>query len=334
MLCNKFDAILFGNGMTINLIQQIKPYVKKEKLYLFDIDEFLKRFMSNNISPREEKRIFKIFYGKKSLDNLNNFEKLKYKLSRFYSNNNSNIEKILGRDIFAGADYNIGLIKSLFPALYNIWFDELYNYITYSGLDEHIEFFYNSVSSILLNNDNIYTTNFDYLADSYINIKHIHGKFIKNLSKYADIYLCPKNEHEFYFKCVWGWNGIGKLSTIDELRKFNNINKYFDFSFFYENVKIDNLLLYGLGFQRSGYMTEEFLRKYPKRRKEQLEGTIVDEHVIIRIKGLQNLKQLKNVFISYYSEEEKEYFQLLGEYYGIKNFQLIHANEFNFSIEG
>lgn len=91
MIGSKFDAILLGNGMTINLLEQLKPYIfKKNHIY-----------------------------------NIKCLEKLKYELSRYYLNNNANIEKILGRDIFTDADYDIGIIKNLFPALYNNWFDIL-----------------------------------------------------------------------------------------------------------------------------------------------------------------------------------------------------------------
>ncbi len=43
----KYDAILFGNGMTINLITQLKQFIKNDKLYLLDINDFLKAFGRN-----------------------------------------------------------------------------------------------------------------------------------------------------------------------------------------------------------------------------------------------------------------------------------------------
>lgn len=333
----KFDAIVFGNGATINLLNQLKPYVENKKLYLFDINQFLKKFISNGLNPREEEKIFSTFYMKKSIENIKYFKQIKYELNRFYLKNNGNIESILGKDILCGKSedigYDIGKIKSLFPILYNIWFDMLYNYIIHAGLETYVDSFYESIKERLINCQNTYTTNFDWLADKRLNPKHLHGKFVENISKCQDICLY-KNDKEFYFKHIWGWNGIGKEHLMEELCKVENSDKYFNFDFFYsKDIKIDNLLLYGLSFQRSGYITEEFLQLYPKYKSDNLVGSVIDEHILWRLRGMQNLKQLNNVFATYYSEDERNYFKLLFQYYKINNFQIIHASEFDFKIK-
>ena len=38
-----YDGILFGNGMSINLISQLRKYVPEEKQYLLNLDSFIKR---------------------------------------------------------------------------------------------------------------------------------------------------------------------------------------------------------------------------------------------------------------------------------------------------
>lgn len=332
---NKFDAIIFGNGMTLNLFGQLKKHVPNEKLYLFDIDEFLKKFIDNKLSFKDEQYIEKIFYKKKTIENSKYFSDLKDVLRQYYLNNDSNIEKILGRDLFkkeSEIEYNISLIKSLFPALYNIWFNIVYKYIEDNSLKMYMSNFYSCLRLLLSCDHNIYTTNFDYLTDGYLNTKHLHGSFIKNMNNYQDVKLASKNEDEFNFKHVWGYNGIGKANFIYE-RSIENSDKYFDFSFFYdENIKIDNLLVYGMSFQRLGAITEEFLKVYPKYREDNYIGTVVDEHILLRIAGLQNLNKLKNVTVSYYSEKEKNYFESIFKYYGIKNIKFLHSTVFNLKI--
>lgn len=49
----KYDGIIFGNGMTLNLFNQLKVHIPKEKQYLFSIDEFLKNSYQINCLLRK-----------------------------------------------------------------------------------------------------------------------------------------------------------------------------------------------------------------------------------------------------------------------------------------
>lgn len=332
----KFDAIIFGNGMTLNLFEQLKEHVPNEKLYLFNIDEFLKRLISNKLPFKEEQYIEKIFYKKKSIENTRYFSELKDVLRQYYLKNNANIEKILGRDLFKAegdVGYNIGAIKGIFPALYNIWFNVLYKYIMESNLEKYIGSFYNCVKLLLCHDNDIYTTNFDLLSDKYMNTKHIHGRFLEQFSHYYDVKLCMKSKGEFNYKFIWGYNGLGKAETLYEFHKNKSYDKYFDTSILFEEIAINNLLIYGLSFQRAGYINDDFLGVFPKYKDDNFEGTVIDEHLLWRIAALQNLNKLKTVTVSYYSEKEKDYFMTIFEYYKIKNVRFVQAQQFDFKIE-
>lgn len=318
--------------MTINLINQLKGIVNKNDLYLFNIDEFLRKLIKNEMKPEIEDKVFNIFYNQHTAENDIYFDKLKLELHRYYMNNDSNIENVIGRDMFKAGEYNLEVIKSIFPVLYNIWFNILIGYCKENNLSGYINSFYRGVKNICNEEGKIYTTNFDYLADNILFPQHIHGNFISNINRYSDICLCRKNDKEFYFKYIWGWNGIGKMLIINELANINNSQQFFDFDFFFQDIQINNLLIYGIGFQRSGYITKEFLLKYPKYERQELSGSVIDEHIFIRIKGLQNRGLLKTVTISYFSEYEKSYFEMLLNYYKIDNFKLINSREFNFNI--
>ncbi|GKX66890.1 hypothetical protein [Inconstantimicrobium mannanitabidum] len=332
----EFDAIIFGNGMTLNLFEQLRKYVSDEKLYLFNIDEFIKKFISNKLTFKEEQYIEKIFYKKKSIENTKYFNEMKDIFRQYYLQNNSNIEKILGKDCFKSINevsYDIKVIKDIFPVLYNIWFNEVYRYIIDNNLEGYIETFYNSVKSVLNTNNNIYTTNFDYLSDKYVETKHIHGKFLESIINYEDVVLYMKNIGEYYYKFVWGPNGASKGIMLKEFYDRKIYDKYFDFSFLFGDIKIDNLLIYGLSFQRSGYIEEGFLKAYSKYKNDKFEGTIIDEHLLWRIVALQNLNKLKTVTVSYFSEKEKDYFIRIFEYYKITNINFMHTSKFDFKIE-
>ena len=333
MVYDKFDAILFGNGMTLNLFYQLREYIKAEKQYLLDIDSFLKYLIEDKLTHREEQCVFKVFYRKNSHENNKNFSVIKDELRKYYQEGNANIEKIMGRALFGEVNYNGGLIRTIFPILYNIWFDIVYQYIVHIGLEEYMKNFYTSIKQLVSKEALIYTTNFDYLADNYLEVKHIHGSFIKGVSNINEAILGAKNDKEFYFKYIWGWNGLGKLSVMEEIKYISNSDKYFNFDFFYKDVEIDNLLIYGMGFQQAGYISESFLEEYPQYRNNLSIGTVVDEHILIRIKGLQNLGKLNNVTISYHWEEEKEYFEMLFNTYEIQNVQYINTSEFAFNAK-
>jgi hypothetical protein len=331
----KFDAMIFGNGLTLNLFGKLMDFVPNEKRYLFNIDEFLKKLISNKLPFKEEKYIEIIFYNKTSIENNKNFLKLKNILSEYYSNNNSNIEKVLGKDLFKKENevgYNIAAIKDLFPALYNIWFDMVYQYIINNDLEVYLENFYTDVKSLLSSENDIYTTNFDYLSDKYMKTKHIHGKFIDKISTYSDVILYVNDDKSFEFKMIWGYNGVGKEFMLNSYYRSGKYEKNFDFNFLYKEIIAENILIYGMSFQRAGYIDDEFLKNYSKYNNDNFEGTVIDDHILKRVSKLQELKKIKNVTVSYYSEKERNYFEEIFKYYKIKNFEFIKSSQFEFKI--
>lgn len=89
ILDNKFDAILFGNGMTLNLFYQLREHVEEEKQYLLDIGKFLKCLIENKLIHREEQCVFKVVYRKNSPENNRNFLLIKDELRKYYQDGNA-----------------------------------------------------------------------------------------------------------------------------------------------------------------------------------------------------------------------------------------------------
>ncbi len=282
-----YDGMLYGNGLSMNLITQLLPLAKSDKWYLFNIDDFLKAFLNNRLSPKEETRIFKIFYQSKDYANMKNFKKIKDILAQYYVAHNSNIEYWLGVDLFNQnkCGYDFSTIKTIFPSLYNIWHEIMIDYLAFLDLNEKIKNFQNSVMLVLARNAHIYTTNFDRLLEGF-KPEHLHGTFLKGYNKYEELIFSFINKDSFYYKCIWGWNGVGKLNFIKNIKKIAGYEDYFDFDFFFDkDIIIKNLLIYGMGFQNSGYI-EELSANKPKY-KQPTVGGIIDEHILIRLNGLQ-----------------------------------------------
>lgn len=53
--------------MSLNLLQQLKSLVPKDKQYLLEINDFLKFWIKGKISKREEKIFYTSLYGNKKL---------------------------------------------------------------------------------------------------------------------------------------------------------------------------------------------------------------------------------------------------------------------------
>lgn len=272
VVMEKYDGVIFGNGMTINLLSQLKRLFPEDKLYLLSLDDFMKAFYQSKLSLEEDNRVFSIYYKRKDISSLQYFQRMKSEFENYYELYNGNIEYHFGSDLFNDKFiYNNPLMKSLFPAFYNIWFEILFDYIEDVGLGGYVSKFYSSFSEII-NTSNIWTTNFDRFADKVIKVGHIHGSFVTKLKNYKELIYYFKDENNFCFKCIWGWNGLGKYTTIQEYIKCKDYQDYFDFSIFISDViYIKNLLLYGVGFQKSGFIAD-LAEKYPKYKKPIIGG--------------------------------------------------------------
>ncbi|MGL6057707.1 MAG: hypothetical protein ACRC17_05275 [Culicoidibacterales bacterium] len=321
-----YDGFLYGNGLTLNLLNQLKNEIPTEKHYLLDVDQFFRLLATNKLNRRDEHKIFKVFYQKSTPKTEVYFQKMKHRLQEYLTEHDANIEWAFGQDLFIEDDlgYDKQLMKSILPALYNCWYSTLCEYLEYEGLVKQVDNFHESVNNHLLPDSQKYTTNFDQFSRN-LKSDHIHGKFVKSYKRYHELkFNYQPNQEDFYFKCVWGWNGVGKLGMINELKAFDNHELFFDFDFFYETVEIKHLLIYGLGFGSSGYM-EPMKEKY-------VIGGIIDEHLLIRLHTLQENGLLDKITFAYYNEKDLQHYRQLVSLYKLGNVTYAHTSMFQFSI--
>ncbi len=189
----KYDGLLFGNGMSLNLLQQLRKYIPVGKQYLLDVNSFLKCWINGEITKREERIFYNSLYGNKS-NKWDFFEKLKNEMKLYYKQYNADIEYVTGVLLFKESEFKDMLI--FFPAFYNIWNIILMEYLKYLNLLPVIENYYESAKIILGNPKYIYTTNFDLFAET-IKPEHIHGRFLVHLKKYEDVIYKIIDENSF-----------------------------------------------------------------------------------------------------------------------------------------
>lgn len=229
----KYDGFLYGNGLTINLLFQLRQYIPQEKQYLLSIDDFLKMLIVGKVSQREEHKVLIGIYKKNTFETQKSFSLLKKELSNYYKQFDGNIEFVFGQQLFVDNHiFNFTGMIYLFPALYNIWWIILFEYIIFLKLDEKIKNFYKSVTSVLGNPPNVWTTNFDLFSEA-LYPEHLHGYFLREIKEYRNvIYKMFNGGNQYYFKYVWGHNGLGKIELINKLREYSDHKQYFDFNFF------------------------------------------------------------------------------------------------------
>lgn len=323
-----YDGIMFGNGLTLNMLNQIKKFVPREKRYLLNINEFLKQWTNNKLTTREERKFYSCIYGQ-ATDRWHYFEIIKKEITKYFEKYDADIEYTMGVLLFKESEYRNAI--QLFPAIYNIWYIILKDYLDYLDTSIQISNFYKSVRDMTENPKYIWTTNFDLFGES-IKPEHIHGKFLSQMKRYEDVvYKMMNNRKNYYYKYIWGHNGIGKLNNIQQLSQYSDCGNFFDFGYFFDNtIKMDRMFIYGMGFKKAGYV-EELKTAYPKYENVTI-GAIVDEHILIRIKGMQNLGLLNKVDISYFNEVEKKYLEEVMEAVNIKEYALVKCQDYEFNI--
>ena len=326
-----YDSILFGNGLTINLLNQLKPFIPPEYSYLLTFDGFMSAFINGTLPNTIERKIFFAFYRENSRENHEYYAQMKEIINEYYLVCDGNIEKHFGLAVFQKqTPYNFDTIMSLMPFFYNMWFCQLNNMLVETHQRKRMNRFYNSVKRALPDRAVVYTTNFDLFADCVLEPAHLHGRFFEDIRVYEDC-VWQKEEKGFTFRYLWGWNGLGKGIAIYEKKNETGAKELFDWDFFLEDQSIENLLIYGLSFQQAGFITDEVVEAMPQYQKPAI-GAVIDEHILIRLKGLQNQHRHLKLTFAYYSENDLRYCKDLVETFALTNVSYMPSNSLAFLV--
>ena len=90
------------------------------------------------------------------------------------------------------------------------------------------------------------------------------------------------------------------------------------------------MLIYGMGFKNSGYIQQ--LKTAYSRYNNPAFGGIIDEHILLRIRRLQDTEKLEHLDVTYFDENEQTHLQEVLDECQIRNFRLIRCQDFNFHI--
>ena len=331
---DKYDCLIYGNGLSVLLLNQLRKVAPEKYKYEFSFSDYMNAFSKGLITNKERRELQELFHNlidsrlaTNSYDNYCNY------ISGVIEREGVDFEQILGRTLVANKEEkerNNAVILSIYPVMYNYWGNNLLGLIQAIFKEDYLRSFCNSVKGILSSGAVVYTTNFDSFTDN-LKPEHLHGRFVYPIKREKDlIYQYFGNNGDYFYKFLWGHNGIGKRFFIQYMHDhFDDYNKYFGFDFFFdEQVHINNILIFGIGFKNSAYSSA--INPY----KEGIihKGFVIDDHILERLRELQQKDQLNRITIAYYSEDDRTRFIELIKLYELERASLVSSDEFAFRI--
>lgn len=297
-----FDSFLYGNGLTIALLNKIKQISSNPIKKYLSCTNFITDFL---IMP-DHKTIYRDFLKLYKIDTEN--EKVHIVARNFLKEHLEEINK-LGFERWTSYNLFSSKLKSSYLTygyiLYNYWYDVINRQILHrQNCRDLIHQDGGKILQSLRNSENIYTTNFENIMDQVLSPDHVHGRFTLPLKKSGDVFLTVDEKLKFKeYHYMYGTSGIEKGFRLNSIKEQNQTSYDLDF-FFSENIHLGVLLIYGLAFGNSGILSEDFLKQYPEKNKSDNFLKIVDYHIVMRLEILMRKESLNKIIISYYSEND------------------------------
>lgn len=324
----KYDAILYGNGLTLNLQTQLQQVIQTPNIYRLFFNDFMKAFIDGEISFREKNELSKTFL-KRMLQikpTESSYDALRHVVGRVVEENGFDYEQILGELLISNTKNSSQSVEvnTVYPFFYNYWHNNLFGWINNQFDEPFFKNYCNSIQQVLSDNRHIFTTNFDRFTD-YLKPKHLHGVFSDILQTETDLFFCQfRDNGDSFYKFLWGHNGIGKRNFMTQIQKHAGYGKYYDFSLFDDNqLLFSNMLIYGIGFKKSAYHLNWDTLK---------DGFIIDDHILRQLQVMQSEKRLEAITFAYFSPDDKKHYENIVRLYTLKNVKYIPTEDFKFSI--
>ena len=327
----KYDSFLFGYGLTINIFKNIEMN--------YNISDPCKKYLNFNNYLRDI--LFKpdhssVWRNLSTLFDENSNASIKYRIQTREKLKDSyeeiclyGFERWVGKYLFdKKKKVDTELIIFVY-ILYNHWADLLFDGIfNRKTIQMYLKKISNEISN-KVNSKQIYTTNYDIYFDEYLNIQHIHGKFILPLNKISQIMtLLPWDKSKYEYAYLFGGGGIEKTHRLNDIIKLK-IPEYNTDFFTDESLNMGNILIYGLSFARTEYLTDEFLLKNPEYITN-YHFMSVDGHILKLLNQKYNENKLSSIKLTYYNKDEYYYLKNV-----LKNTELleitdiVHVDEVN-----
>ncbi|MGM0509465.1 MAG: hypothetical protein ACQERZ_09970 [Fusobacteriota bacterium] len=309
-----YDSLLYGYGMTLGTLFELRHQHKITEFdrYL-DFNILVKELIESENHSRLRREFNKLFESHDRIYEENRNDEIDLIKSQYNIVKQYGFERWISKCLFNKERAVSEKGKFLSYLVYNFWYSKIQKEIlSKSKALGFINDYSRKFLEIIDNHDKIYTTNFDMIHDEFLMPEHLHGKFIYPLKKAREIIYKFLNEDEFEYKFLLGTNGIEKASRIFRLKE--DIDSPFDDKFFFaKNLDLGHLLIYGLSFGKTEFLSNQFLKSYEEHKKNTLVMS-VDGHILVRLLALYNLGKINKITISYYNKADiKNYKTVLYE---------------------
>ena len=204
----KFDTLLFGNGLTLSLLNQISalPLLSESDRTILKLNSFVTSFLNNpeeNTAYAIHRSWFTSFFELK-LPYPEQMKILSKKMKEFFSEellmpNNEVIGKY-GFEYWAGEHIFNAEFRRSFEILYslnNLWYIILQTRLAELGKKyPKVKKIINENQKLVSRFTNICTLNFDLLSDpAQTKVAHLHGRFLDDITSFEDLVYFEFPDH-------------------------------------------------------------------------------------------------------------------------------------------
>lgn len=330
----KYDTILFGNGLTLSLLNQIStlPLLSESDKTILNLNSFVTTFLDNpeeNIAYDKHQAWFTGPFEPKlgySVQMKILSKKMKDVFSKELPMSNNDVIKKYGFEYWAGEHIFNSEFRSSFEILYslnNLWYVTLHSRLVELGKKyPKIKKYIKEKQKLVSRFTNICTLNFDLFFDSSSTTKvaHLHGRFLDDITSFGDLvyFGFPDQKGRFEYPYLLGSSGFEKGCRLFRIMKTKGIvNNYYDLRFLFDDcVQWGNLLIFGVSFLNSSFLSDEFLSKYPEHQGANPLGG-VDSHILYRLQQLRNDGKVGEITLACWKESDFPYYQSINDNYNL-----------------
>lgn len=300
---NSFDNVLFGNGLSIKIIQNLKS----NGITIIDFFDYLHYFLSLDKHKYEKRRFYKLYKEVVYDDEIPLAEH--FILETIEEAKNIGFERMMSSKAFIVQDIltKYSITQEKYDRLFitaSMYYFLLFNYWYVNEVLNKIDL--NSICLLEISkkiknviNDSIYTLSFDTYLDSFLPIKHVHGQFALSCNHFSDIVSMKISPTRFLYKFIFGTQGYEKSCAINNVHNHNI--PCFDYEFMFGDKNFGNLLIYGVAFGLSNIIPLNLKGKY----EDFYLMNCVEGHILKRLNELYKHKKIQSITIACYSPSDK-----------------------------
>ena len=329
MVVKMYDSFLFGYGLTLAISNKLSnsSLITIQQKQILYFDSFFQAFITSRNNEQLYRKFLRLFRIDENLYHLHDQMKntLEARMEEILS---YGVERWVGKNLFNPNKEVSSEEKMYIYLLYAYWAHLMHlEVLRLPGTKKVLRANAKKIRKVIGPTQNIFTTNFDTLLDKYFNPQHLHGIIQAPLTNVETIILkISPNKKDLEYSFLFGANGLEKEGRLKEIHKMRQDVYQLDF-FYRSNLSLGHLLIYGLSFGKTEFISKEFLNAYPKYEND-YSFRSVDGHILKTLNKKYQEGLLSKITISYYTPQDLEhlkYFLSMTDFISIVEFK--HAND-------